>query len=894
MNRIIHKLVIIAFAFISANALAQTISIGSDSGVAGAVVTIPVNFATGNQDIGNFTIDVAFDAAKFSSAVGDCSVANVNQTSTSCSDAAGLIRITMTRGSGALTTGLAANLVMTIADPVVPFAQGLAGSMVAIGFGGNDLDLDTIAVNDGTLTILGPIYGSTPAPGAGGGTEFAFGPVIQGNAVAAQNLTINNTGVVGTTLTGTCSLTANPSSVFLTDGDIGDETFSAAGQASDQIAVSCDSTKPFAGSIYSGVLTCSHNGTNVGDAIYDLTCNITDGPHPQFNASPSSLSFEAPQAGDVMPPKQSTITNIGDNPSTLTTSSACTLMGTHAGHYSLPGTTSYALADGGVETAVITVRCNADTEGDYNDAWVSCPHTDDVAGTGTIPLTCKVNPAGAAVYGSSPIGPGGIIDFTPGDDALVGTDPPNKTNNIQNTTTDVNDNELWVECTLEANAAISETTNNNGFFIAPDDFRPATFTCDASNLGNFNATYTCDYGVDGTESTSQTATYDVDCDVREPKTDVVPSPASGTPLEFLVEIGGTGTVGVNFVEMLDETGATDAVLGTCWLTGTDMAAFEITQPSSGAFPVSIDPGTTERVTVEGTDLGGKEVFNANLNCTYGDSDTPWNGDDEQGTTVVYPLIMRVGGVATFLVSKDFTDENPGDVDVRISCDNGLPLKSDSTISEGSPVTFVVDVFESGALNCEIFETVPRGYSASFSASGDSASSTTAVSCVFAAVNGGDDNFCEITNTPDPVDVVINKEWVFLGSSSDLIDIRYQLQLFCNAKIVDGNPVPNGTSSDPSSGNWYQVFEGAGSRTFKARVIPEYPSSRCWVEERVFDDTVEVENNCGNLVVRAGNGDSCTITNTVFFEGIPTLSQYGLAILALLMLGVGMVGFRRFS
>jgi hypothetical protein len=32
---------------------------------------------------------------------------------------------------------------------------------------------------------------------------------------------------------------------------------------------------------------------------------------------------------------------------------------------------------------------------------------------------------------------------------------------------------------------------------------------------------------------------------------------------------------------------------------------------------------------------------------------------------------------------------------------------------------------------------------------------------------------------------------------------------------------------------------------------------------------------------------------VFFEGIPTLSQYGMAIMALLMLGVGFVGFRRF-
>ena len=50
----------------------------------------------------------------------------------------------------------------------------------------------------------------------------------------------------------------------------------------------------------------------------------------------------------------------------------------------------------------------------------------------------------------------------------------------------------------------------------------------------------------------------------------------------------------------------------------------------------------------------------------------------------------------------------------------------------------------------------------------------------------------------------------------------------------------------------------------------------------------------NITVSVGNPAECTVTNTVFFEGIPTLNQYGLAIMALLMLGIGMVGFRRFT
>jgi hypothetical protein len=40
--------------------------------------------------------------------------------------------------------------------------------------------------------------------------------------------------------------------------------------------------------------------------------------------------------------------------------------------------------------------------------------------------------------------------------------------------------------------------------------------------------------------------------------------------------------------------------------------------------------------------------------------------------------------------------------------------------------------------------------------------------------------------------------------------------------------------------------------------------------------------------------SCTVTNTVYFEGIPTLSEWGMALMALLMLGMGYISVRRVS
>ncbi len=157
-----------------------------------------------------------------------------------------------------------------------------------------------------------------------------------------------------------------------------------------------------------------------------------------------------------------------------------------------------------------------------------------------------------------------------------------------------------------------------------------------------------------------------------------------------------------------------------------------------------------------------------LRCTYGDSST-------EGTEVFYNLVLQIGSVATFIVTKVFTDGNPNEVGVSISCDNGLPIKSDSTISQGSQVTFVVGSFESGKLNCEVSESpVPAGYTPTYSATGDSAFDTTVSSCAFTLVDRGDDNYCEITNSPESVNVVIEKEWLYHGTSSDLINPSYVL------------------------------------------------------------------------------------------------------------------------
>jgi hypothetical protein len=270
--------------------------------------------------------------------------------------------------------------------------------------------------------------------------------------------------------------------------------------------------------------------------------------------------------------------------------------------------------------------------------------------------------------------------------------------------------------------------------------------------------------------------------------------------------------------------------------------------------------------------------------------------------------------ATFAVSKVFTDGNESEVEVSLSCNTGLILDQTKTISPGEGVVFVVTDYTDGSLHCELTEEPVAGYNASYY----DGSTTNTTGCEFEAVPFGASYTCEVTNEPAPVDIVVTKEWVLEGpSSGNGISQEYELTLWCDAEIVGGYNIfeiemnaeaPNGllssycgsimvpTGQDSPQApihNWCKTYYGDGPGVFESQVIPEYPGSNCYVVEYVYDAGVEIENGCDDLDISAGEGASCTITNTVFFEGIPTLSQYGMMMLALLMLGAGFIGFRRF-
>ncbi len=192
------------------------------------------------------------------------------------------------------------------------------------------------------------------------------------------------------------------------------------------------------------------------------------------------------------------------------------------------------------------------------------------------------------------------------------------------------------------------------------------------------------------------------------------------------------------------------------------------------------------------------------------------------------------------------------------------------------------------------------------------------SCTFPDVQAGDVVSCINNYLPAPVDVDVTKVWETFGAEQADLDPDVILTLFCEP--VWG--IEGGTFTGFSN-RWYRtvslndsngdfddeddLYIGVGTAEFE--VIPwwfptaadpdEQEYTECWVEENASaESSVEVDNGCGGnsanaaINIAPGQGDECTITNTVFFEGIPTLSQYGMAIMVLLMLGVGFVGMRR--
>ena len=246
--------------------------------------------------------------------------------------------------------------------------------------------------------------------------------------------------------------------------------------------------------------------------------------------------------------------------------------------------------------------------------------------------------------------------------------------------------------------------------------------------------------------------------------------------------------------------------------------------------------------------------------------------------------------AQFKVEKQFADGNQNlPTTLNISCTSGFPLEQSFTTlpGEGVEVTFTVTQFQDGALDCHVWETTPDDYYATFECFSTGDCSTTVDSCYFTSASRGQDNLCVIRNYPDTVEVTVAAEWL------DDIELSYladpvSVDLICR-NLQGGDGTWNGSemtwSWDFTPGDTSQIamVEPTTNGTTECRTEASSPSS-----------AVELDSNCEDWtgIFAEGEALTCTISNSIFFEGIPTLNRGGLLITVLLMLATGLVFVRR--
>jgi hypothetical protein len=254
-----------------------------------------------------------------------------------------------------------------------------------------------------------------------------------------------------------------------------------------------------------------------------------------------------------------------------------------------------------------------------------------------------------------------------------------------------------------------------------------------------------------------------------------------------------------------------------------------------------------------------------------------------------------GEDALFRVQKQFVDQNDQlSSTIRMVCNGGSKLEQEITVDPnegplgGAEVTFTLQNFQEGETDCEIFEDVPADYEASYECFSSGTCASTETACAFEDISTDDDNLCVIRNAPQAVEITVTKQWEFVRDEL-ILDVPAQVSLICNNVFA-------GDGDFPGNGDmvWTWIFDNPLD-SHVALVQPMFDGGTvCRTEEMMPYSSVESTTDCPpGTPIELGDGQrTCTVTNTVFFEGIPTLSQWGMAVFVLSILGLGLAAVRR--
>ena len=247
--------------------------------------------------------------------------------------------------------------------------------------------------------------------------------------------------------------------------------------------------------------------------------------------------------------------------------------------------------------------------------------------------------------------------------------------------------------------------------------------------------------------------------------------------------------------------------------------------------------------------------------------------------LMLPGAALAQSTVTFDVGANFfgADES---VTAYLVCNSGVPLEQEFVVGGPDRVNFAVTAFTPGSCTVS-FSEAPDGFDQT-GVNVNGAAAVPFMDCVFDDTGAADNeavvaatNMCTAVFQPGDVEFTADVDWMFSDDADVSLADNAMLEMYCEG----------GAST---------TVDASGDSTELPGVLSVTPEDTCYATLTGTGSAIVVDDSaCQDVEVTYGTDEACIISAGVFFEGIPTLSQYGMAIMALLMLAVGFVGFRRF-
>ena len=197
-------------------------------------------------------------------------------------------------------------------------------------------------------------------------------------------------------------------------------------------------------------------------------------------------------------------------------------------------------------------------------------------------------------------------------------------------------------------------------------------------------------------------------------------------------------------------------------------------------------------------------FTAGATCTATESAPPGYNGNQSGcaNVAIVPggshscTIFNTAVTATFLVNKDFDDNNAMSVTVSLTCTSGTVSPSSASASESSPANFTVFAYV-GSPTCTATETIPAGYNSSGTCSGPLLPAT---------------GQCTITNTY----IVIPLPFTVFKDFTDGNPQNISITLACAPGAVFSVVDPTASESDPAD---FLVYNTPGTVCTATEAVP---------------------------------------------------------------------------